>query len=108
MAQGESANPSGHLDLKIRERRAAMWGYDSPVRFDMVMMGQRERPSGHDQMMSTIRRFLDQLPPAQRALRQRLQEMSPEEALERLGLPKPDGNGAPPDDLKKRPNSPLT
>src|SRR5215510_3469065 len=35
MPDGENANAAGHLDLKIRERRAAMWGYDSPVRFDM-------------------------------------------------------------------------
>lgn len=101
MADGENANAAGHLDLRIRERRAAMWGYDSPVRFDMVMTAQSEHPSRHDQMMATIRGFLDRLPPAQKALRQRLQELSPEEALERLGLPKPiDGNGAPQDDLK--------
>jgi hypothetical protein len=71
-----------------------MWGYDSPIRFDLVQLSAAERPSSHDQMMTTIRRFLDQAPPTQRALRQRLQELSPEEALERLGLPKPiNGDG---------------
>jgi hypothetical protein len=107
MAENESANPAGHLDLRIRERRAAMWGYDSPQRFDMVMVGRSERPSSHDQMMTTIKRFLDQAPPAQKALRQRLQELSPEKALELLGLPKPvDGDGgaplAPADDNPSR------
>src|SRR5215475_3695337 len=57
MAQGESANPSGHLDLKIRERRAAMWGYDSPVRFDLVQVSESQRPSGHDRMEQVIMEF---------------------------------------------------
>jgi hypothetical protein len=59
MAEGENANAAGHLDLKVRERRA-MWGYDSPIRFDMVMMEASEKPSGHDQMMATFQRFFDQ------------------------------------------------
>src|SRR5215471_19376020 len=66
MAEGESANPSGHLDLKIRERRAAMWGYDSPVRFDMIQVGLNERPSGHDWMMATLMEFFEREPPAER------------------------------------------
>jgi hypothetical protein len=95
MADGEHANAAGHLDLRIRERRAAMWGYDSPQRFDMVLTAQSARPSGHDQMMTTIRSFLDRLPPAQKALRRRLEELTPEEALERLGLPRPvEGDGS--------------
>ena len=74
-----------------------MWGYDSPARFDMVQITESRRPSGHDQMMTTIRQFIDRLPPAQKALRRRLEELgSPERALELLGLPKPivDGDGA--------------
>ena len=101
MAQGESANPSGHLDLNIRERRAAMWGYDSPVRFDMVMMEAREKPSGHEQMVATLNRFFDQLPPVRKALHRRLDELTPEAALELLGPPQVSdapGTDAPSDD----------
>ena len=87
MAEGENANAAGHLDLRLRERRAAVWGYDSPVRFDVVMMEAREKPSSHEHMVATLNRFFDQLPPAQKALRQRLQEMTPEAALELLGPP---------------------
>src|SRR5262245_58649256 len=72
MAQGESANPSGHLDLKIRERRAAMW---------------------HEQMVATLYRFFDQLPPVRKALRRRLDELTPEAALELLGAPQVSGDG---------------
>src|SRR5262249_20242005 len=41
-------NAAGHLDLKIRERKAAMFGYDSPTRFDMVMVSELKRPSSSD------------------------------------------------------------
>lgn len=110
MGEGENANAAGHLDLRLRERRAAMWGYDSPIRHDLVLLSQSGQPSRHDQMMTTIKQFLDQAPPVQRVLRQRLQELSPEEALERLGLPKPiDGEAplAPADDGSKTPNNIL-
>src|SRR5215831_7102472 len=93
MAQGESANPSGHLDLKIRERRAAMWGYDSPVRYDMVLMEAREKPSGHERMVETLNRFFDQQPPAKKALHKRLEQLTPEHALELLGPPQVNGDG---------------
>src|SRR5262249_47730129 len=87
MAEGGSANPSGPLDRKIRERRAAMWGYDSPVRFDMVMMEAREKPSGHEQRVATLNRFFDQLPPVRKALRRRLDELTPQAALQLLRPP---------------------
>jgi len=106
MAQGESANPSGHLDLKIRERRAAMWGYDSPVRFDMVMMEAREKPSGHEQMVATLNRFFDQLPPVRKALCRRLHELTPEAALELLGPPQVSSDGDGPGDVPLSPDGP--
>jgi hypothetical protein len=89
MADGDNANAAGHLDLAIRARRAAMWGYDSPVRFDMVQLEQAKQPDGHERLSATIRAFIDRLPPAQKMLRRRLEEISAEEALEKLGLPKP-------------------
>jgi hypothetical protein len=37
----EGDNAAGHLDLKIRERKAAMFGYDSPQRYDMTLIVER-------------------------------------------------------------------
>jgi hypothetical protein len=48
IAEGGKDNAAGHLDLKIRERRAAMWRYDSPVRFDMVQVQEHKRPSSFE------------------------------------------------------------
>jgi hypothetical protein len=101
MGEGEGANAAAHTDLRIRERRACMWGYDAPQRTDMVLVAQGARPSSHEQMVATLNRFFDQLPPAQKALRQRLQEMTPEAALELLGPPQVSdapGTDAPSDD----------
>src|SRR5262245_27920856 len=81
MAEGESANPSGHLDLKIRERRAAMWGYDSPVRFDMVQVTEAKQPSRHEKIRAAIYRLIEQASPAERAVRDRLEQLGPEKAL---------------------------
>src|SRR5215813_11025897 len=84
MAQGESANPSGHLDLKIRERRAAMWGYDSPVRFDMVQVTESKRPSSYEMIRAAIMGLVEQEPPARRAAIKRIEELGPERALAML------------------------
>src|SRR5215471_2598531 len=95
MAQGESANSSGHLDLKIRERRAAMWGYDSPVRFDMVMVEASKQPSSHDKMVEVLMDFFERQPPAQKALHKRLDQLGTERALELLGPLEPNGGNGP-------------
>ena len=84
MAEGESANPSGHLDLKIRERRAAMWGYDSPVRFDMVQVTEAKRPSSYEMIRAAIMGLVEQEPPARRAAIKRIEELGPERALAML------------------------
>jgi hypothetical protein len=89
MGDDEHANAAAHTDLRIRERRAAMWGYDAPQRTDMVLVAQGAQPSSREQRMEALRRFLDQGTPAQKALRQRLNELPPEAALELLGPPKP-------------------
>ena len=89
MADDEHANSAGHLDLRLRERRACMWGYDSPQRFDCVLVSQSQQPNRGDRIRATLREFTNRLPPAQQELRHRLQEMSPEAALELLGPPKP-------------------
>jgi len=59
----------------------------------MVMMEAREKPSGHEQMVATLNRFFDQLPPVRKALRRRLDELTPEAALELLGAPQVSGDG---------------
>jgi hypothetical protein len=62
----------------------------------MVMMEAREKPSSHEQMVQTLNQFFDQLPPVRKALRKRLDELTPEAALELLGPPQvsSDGDGA--------------
>jgi len=84
IADGGKDNAAGHLDLKIRERRAAMWGYDSPVRFDMVQVEESKRPSSFHQIQAAIMRVVEQAPPARRALRERVEQLGPEKALELL------------------------
>jgi len=54
IAEGGKDNAAGHLALKIRERRAAMWGYDSPVRFDMVQVTEAKRPSSYEMIAAAI------------------------------------------------------
>jgi len=71
-----------------------MWGYDAPQRTDMVMVAQSGQPKQHDKIRATIMGFIDRLPPEQRALRKRLEQMSAAQALELLGPPEPnDGDG---------------
>src|SRR5215471_563538 len=53
----EGDNAAGHLDLKIRERKASMFGYDSPQRYDMTLIAETKRPSTAD----AIRRAFDHL-----------------------------------------------
>jgi hypothetical protein len=69
IAEGGKDNAAGHLDLKIRERRAATWGYDSPVRFDMVQVQELKRPSSHEMITAAIMGLVEQRTPAERALR---------------------------------------
>jgi hypothetical protein len=41
----EGDNAAGHLDVKIRDRKASMFGYDSPVQFDMTLLATRREKS---------------------------------------------------------------
>src|SRR5262245_53127321 len=81
IADGGKDNAAGHRDLKIRERRAAMWGYDSPVRYDMVRVTEVERPTGFDRIRAAINRLVEQTPPARRAVLERVEQLGPEKAL---------------------------
>jgi hypothetical protein len=51
----EGDNAAGHLDVKIRERKAAMFGYDSPQRHDMTLIAELKRPSSSDVLRRAIR-----------------------------------------------------
>jgi hypothetical protein len=94
MSDSENANAAAHTDILVRQRRAAMWGYDAPQRTDMVLVAQSTQPKSSDKIRATIMGFIDRLPPEQKALRKRLEQMSAAEALERLGPPKPlEGDG---------------
>jgi hypothetical protein len=84
IADGGKNNAAGHLDLKIRERRAAMWGYDSPVRFDMVQVEEAKRPSSYEMIKAAIMGLVEQEPPARRAAIKRIEELGPERALAML------------------------
>lgn len=90
MGDGPDANPAGHLECKLREQRALLWGLYSPTRHDMVMLDQQRQPKQADKIRAVLTAFMDRMPPEQKLLRQRLEQMSASEALERLGLPSPD------------------
>jgi len=81
IAEGGKDNAAGHLDLKIRERRAAMWGYDSPVRFDMVQIQETKRPSSYDRITATLMDLANQESPAKREAINLIGRLGPERAL---------------------------
>src|SRR5262245_36552288 len=81
LADNGKDNAAGHLDLKIRERRAAMWGYDSPTRYDMVRVTEVERPTGFDRIQSALARIAEQMPPARRAVLEKVEQLGVEKAL---------------------------
>ena len=54
----EGDNAAGHLDLKIRERKASMFGYDSPQRYDMTLIAEMKRPSTLDALRRSIDRMV--------------------------------------------------
>jgi hypothetical protein len=52
-------NAAGHLDLKIRERKAQMFGYDSPQQYDMTLVAELRRPTTTDAMKTIIDRMVN-------------------------------------------------
>ena len=68
----EGDNAAGHLDLKIRERRASMYGYDSPVHFDMTLQAKHREPSTAA-LDRGLRWLAEQTPPHRRALIEKVQ-----------------------------------
>jgi len=101
IARRDKNHESAHLVARLNERICAMRGF-SPVnvRMDPLAVQVAEQPSSYDRISEAIMRVVEQAPPAQRALRKRLEQLDPEEALALLnagnGQAPSDGNGSPP------------
>jgi hypothetical protein len=77
---------AGTLCCKPLERRALLLGLDSPVRIDTIQLSidAKPRPSSYEMITAAINRVIEQAPPAQRALRERVEQLGPEKALAML------------------------
>jgi hypothetical protein len=84
---------AGLLVVKILERKSAILGTDSAQKLDIVQIEAQRQPTDHEKIREAINRFYDQLPPAQRALRERLQSIDAEEALRLLDAAGVGGKG---------------
>jgi hypothetical protein len=82
----ERDTSAGMLCIKAEERLACLFGLDqNPTqRVDIYQVEAQQRPSDHEQIKATLKAFFDRMPPVQRALRERLNEIEPEEALRLL------------------------
>jgi len=100
IAKRDKNHESAHLVARLNERICAMRGF-SPVnvRMDPLQLEVAEQPSRFERMAATIERFVEQMPAAERAVRQRLHEISPERALELLGSPQSNGGSGAVDTL---------
>src|SRR5262249_48303243 len=72
-----------NIVLQTLERRALLLGLDQPTqsRVDVYQVEAAQKPSQHDLIHAAIMRVVQQQPPAQRALRERLEQLDPETAL---------------------------
>jgi hypothetical protein len=59
-SHGPGDNAAGYLDLKIRERKARMSGYDSPQQYDITLVAGLRRPSSVDAIKMAIDRMVAQ------------------------------------------------
>src|SRR5215831_7078708 len=87
-------NPEfAHLFARLNERICAMRGIGN-IRMDPLQVEVAQKPSQHQRIVEAFKRLQEQAPPAVRALRERLAQLSPERALELLGPLEQKGNGA--------------
>ena len=84
---------AGLLVVKILERKAALLGLDSPQKLDVVQVQATKEPTGHERIQAAIMNLVNSAPPAQRALRERLEHIDPEEALRALDAAGLGGDG---------------
>src|SRR5215831_15508551 len=82
-----------HLFARLNERVCSMRGIGN-IRMDPLQVEVAQQPSRHDRIVEAFKRLQDSAPPAVKALRERLDQMSTERALELLGPLEPKGNGA--------------
>jgi len=84
---------AGLLCVKIEERLSLLLGTDHPTtsRVDVYQVEAAQKPSQHQLIHDAIMRVVEQAPPAQRALRKRLEQLDPETALALLNA----GDGGP-------------
>lgn len=78
---------SGVLCVRAWERKAAMLGLDAAQRIDLQVIRAPEHKSSHEKIKEAINQMWDRLSPAEKAVRNRLDEMTAEQALELLGPP---------------------
>jgi len=90
--------PSGTLCCKLEERLSLLLGLDHPTtqRIDVYQVEQQQGPTDHELIRATIMKVVNSGTPAQKALRKRLDELSPEKALALLGG-EIEGNGSAPE-----------
>jgi len=96
IAKRDKNHESGHLVARLNERICAMRGF-SPVnvRMDPLTVEVKQQPSQHERIAAAINQMWEQQPPVKRALHERLDQLTPEKALELLGPLEPNsGNGA--------------
>jgi len=76
---------SAHVYARINERHCAMQGWSSVnVRLDPYSAQTQEQPTRFERIEAAFKRIAESGTPAQKALRKRLEELDPEEALARL------------------------
>jgi transposase-like protein len=82
---------AGTLCCKLEERLSLLLGLDQPTqsRVDVYQVEAQQQPSSHEKIRDAIMHMVEQAPPAERALRKRLDELSAEQALALLNA----GNG---------------
>ena len=86
---------AGLLCVKIMERKAAMLGLDSPQKLDVIQLQTQQQPSQHDKIAKVINDFWNRMSEPEKELRDRLNRLTPQKALEVLdSLEQSDGNGA--------------
>jgi hypothetical protein len=98
LAMRDKSPEFAHVTARINERICAMRGWTSVnVRLDPFTAQAEQQPTQYERISEAIMRVVEQAPPAQRALRKRLEQLDPERALALL-------NGAvdmsPPDDTE--------
>jgi hypothetical protein len=87
---------AGTLVCRLEERLSLLLGTDAPTtqRVDVYQVERQQQPSQHERIAAAINQMWDRLPPAEKALRERLMKVDAEEALRALDAAGVGGNGA--------------